>query len=88
MKTFQEYLDATLEALKKKIVYRGGKKIILKKTNKKGYKVVDGKEVKMSAKEKMNRKKAAKKAAMKRKSGSAKAAKKRAISMKKRKGMK
>ena len=88
MKTFQEYLDATLEALKKKKVVRGGKKMILKKTDKKGYKVVAGKEVKMSAKEKMNRKKAAKKAAMKRKSGSAKAAKKRAISMKKRKGMK
>jgi len=88
MKTFQEYLDATLEALKRKIVFRAGKKIILKKTDKKGYKVVDGKEVKMSAKEKMNRKKAAKKGAMKRKSGSAAAAKKRARSMKKRKGMK
>ena len=88
MQTFQEYIDATLEALKKKIVFRGGKRMVLKKTDKKGYKVVDGKEVKMSAKEKMNRKKAAKKAAMKRKSGSAKAAKKRAISMKKRKGMK
>ena len=87
MKTFQEYLDATLEALKKKIVFRGGKRMVLKKTDKKGYKVVGGKEVKMSAKEKMNRKKAAKKGAMKRKSGSAAAAKKRAKSMKKRKGM-
>ena len=88
MQTFQEYLDATLEALKKKIVVRGGKRMVLKKTDKKCYKVVGGKEIKMSAKEKMNRKKAAKKAAMKRKSGSAKAAKKRAKSMKKRKGMK
>jgi hypothetical protein len=87
MQTFQEYIDATLEALKKKIVFRGGKRMVLKKTDKKGYKVVDGKEVKMSAKEKMNRKKAAKKGAMKRKSGSAAAAKKRAKSMKKRKGM-
>jgi len=87
MQTFQEYIDATLEALKKKIVFRGGKKMVLKKTDKKGYKVVDGKEVKMSAKEKMNRKKAAKKGAMKRKSGAAAAAKKRAKSMKKRKGM-
>jgi hypothetical protein len=85
MKTFQEYLDATLEALKKKVVFRGGKRMVLKKTDKKGYKVVDGKEVKMSAKEKINRKKAAKKAAIKRKSGSAAAAKKRARSMKKRK---
>ena len=83
MQTFQEYIDATLEALKKKIVFRGGKRMVLKKTDKKGYKVVDGKEVKMSAKEKMNRKKAAKKGAMKRKSGSAAAAKKRAKSMKK-----
>jgi|TARA_B100002003_G_C13833187_1_gene409395 hypothetical protein len=87
MQTFQEYIDATLEALKKKIVFRGGKRMVLKKTDKKGYKVVDGKEVKMSAKEKMNRKKAAKKGAMKRKSGAAAAAKKRAKSMKKRKGM-
>ena len=87
MQTFQEYLDATLEALKKKIVFRGGKRMVLKKTDKKGYKVVGGKEIKMSAKEKMNRKKAAKKAAMKRKSGSAAAAKKRAKSMKKRKGI-
>ena len=87
MQTFQEYLDAKLEALKKKIVFRGGKRMVLKKTDKKGYKVVGGKEVKMSAKEKMNRKKAAKKGAMKRKSGSAAAAKKRAKSMKKRKGM-
>ena len=87
MQTFQEYIDATLEALKKKIVFRGGKRMVLKKTDKKGYKVVDGKEIKISAKEKMNRKKAAKKGAMKRKSGSAAAAKKRAKSMKKRKGM-
>ena len=85
MKTFQEYLDATLEALKRKIVFRAGKKIILKKTDKKGYKVVDGKEVKMSAQEKKNRKLAAKKAAKKRKAGSAKAVKKRMKSMKKRK---
>ena len=85
MKTFQEYLDATVEALKKKIVFRGGKRIVLKKTDKKGYKVVGGKEVKMSAKEKINRKKAAKKAAIKRKSGSKAAAKKRLKSMKKRK---
>jgi hypothetical protein len=87
MKTFQEYVDDTVEALKKKIVFRGGKRMVLKKTDKKGYKVVGGKEVKMSAKEKMNRKKAAKKGAMKRKSGFAAAAKKRAKSMKKRKGM-
>ena len=85
MKTFQEYLDATLEALKKKIVFRGGKKLVLKKTDKKGFKVVDGKEVKMSAQEKKNRKLAAKKAAKKRKAGSAKAVKKRMKSMKKRK---
>ena len=49
MKTFQEYLDAKLEALKKKIVFRGGKRMVLKKTDKKGYKVVGGKEIKMSA---------------------------------------
>ena len=85
MQTFQEYLDATLEALKKKIVFRGGKRIVLKKTDKKGFKVVDGKEVKMSPKEIKNRKLAAKKSAKKRKATSAKAVKKRMKSMKKRK---
>jgi hypothetical protein len=85
MQTFQEYLDAKLEALKKKIVFRGGKKLVLKKTDKKGFKVVDGKEVKMSPKEIKNRKLAAKKSAKKRKATSAKAVKKRMKSMKKRK---
>ena len=85
MKTFQEYLDATLEALKKKVVFRGGKKMVKKVSDKAGYKTVGGKEVKMSTKELMSRKKGAKKAAIKRKSGGAMAAKKRAISMKKRK---
>jgi len=85
MQTFQEYLDATLEALKKKIVFRAGKKLVLKKTDKKGFKVVDGKEVKMSPKEIKNRKLAAKKSAKKRKATSAKAVKKRMKSMKKRK---
>ena len=87
MKTFKELIHEFGEALKKTIVYRAGKKKILRKSTKVGYKNVGGKEVKMSAKEKMNRKKAAKKGAMKRKSGSAAAAKKRAKSMKKRKGM-
>jgi hypothetical protein len=85
MQTFQEYLDAKLEALKKKIVFRGGKKLVLKKTDKKGFKVVDGKEVKMSPKEIKNRKLAAKKSAKKRKATSAQAVKKRMKSMKKRK---
>lgn len=85
MQTFQEYLDAKLEALKKKIVFRGGKKLVLKKTDKKGFKVVDGKEVKMSPKEIKNRKLASKKSAKKRKATSAKAVKKRMKSMKKRK---
>ena len=85
MQTFQEYLDAKLEALKKKIVFRGGKKLVLKKTDKKGFKVVDGKEVKMSPREIKNRKLAAKKSAKKRKATSAKAVKKRMKSMKKRK---
>ena len=87
MKTFQEYLDATVEALKKKIVFRGGKRMAIKKSDKKGFKVKDGKEVKMSAKEVQGRKKGAKRGAMKRKSGAAAAAKKRAKSMSKRRGM-
>ena len=75
MKTFKDFISRWNEALTKKIVYRAGKKVIKKVTNKDGYKVVkvDGKEkeVKMDAKEKMKRKKGAKFAAKKRKSQSA-----------------
>jgi|TARA_Y100000590_G_C15067979_1_gene768915 hypothetical protein len=88
MKTFKELMDEFVEALKRKVVYRNGKRVVKKVTDKDGYKVVkvDGKEkeVKMSSKEKIARKKAAKIAARKRKSKSSQIAKKRARTMKKR----
>ena len=49
MKSFKDFI---VEALKKKVIVRGGKKKIVKKSDKEGYKTVDGKEVKMSSKEK------------------------------------
>ena len=88
MKTFKTLMDEIIsrwsEAVKTKMVVRGGKKMRKKVTDKAGYKIVGGKEVKMDAKEKLARKKAAKVAARKRKSKGASIAKKRAISMKKR----
>ena len=88
MKTFKGLMDEIysrwMEGIKTKMVVRGGKKMRKKVTDKKGFKMVGGKEVKMGAKEMMARKKAGKIAARKRKSKGAQIAKKRAISMKKR----
>ena len=88
MKTFKELTDELIsrwsEAVKRKVVFRGGKRQVKKVTDKAGFKMVGGKEVKMDAKEKMARKKAAKVSARKRKSKGAMIAKKRAKSMAKR----
>ena len=88
MKTFKELTDELIsrwsEAVKRKVVFRGGKRQVKKVTDKAGFKMVGGKEVKMDAKEKMKRKKGAKFAAKKRKSQSAKISKKRLRTMKKR----
>ena len=85
MKTFQELKDEMIEAIKKKIVFRAGKKVIKKVTDKKGFKMVGGKEVKMKAKEVIARKKAGKKRAIKMKSKKGILTKKRLKTMKKRK---
>lgn len=84
MISLTELFDRVDEALKRKKVVRGGKRKILKKTDKKGYKTVGGKEVRMTAREKINRARAQKKAARKRKPTQAKANRKRAISNRKR----
>ena len=87
MKTFRELTDELIsrwsEAVKKKVVFRGGKRMVKKVTDKAGFKMVGGKEVKMDAKEKMKRKKGAKIAARKSKSKKGIAAKKRLKSLKK-----
>jgi len=87
MKTFKELTDELIsrwsEAVKRKVVFRGGKRQVKKVTDKAGFKMVGGKEVKMDAKEKMKRKKGAKIAARKAKSKKGVAAKKRLKSLKK-----
>ena len=55
------------EAIKRKVVVRGGKKIRKKVTTKTGYRMSEVKQVRMSAAEKRKRAKGAKKAARKRK---------------------
>ena len=88
MKTFKGLMDEIysrwMEGIKTKMVVRGGKKMRKKVTDKKGYKMVGGKEVKMKSDEIRARAKAGKVAARKRKSKGAQIAKKRAMSMKKR----
>ena len=87
MKTFKELTDELIsrwsEAVKRKVVFRGGKRQVKKVTDKAGFKMVCGKEVKMDAKEKMKRKKGAKIAARKAKSKKGVAANKRLKSLKK-----
>ena len=84
MKTFKELMYEIGETVKKAFVIRKGKKIKKKISTKAGYKMQGGKEVKMSGKEKMKRKKGAKIAARKSKSKKVSAAKKRLKSTKKR----
>ena len=76
-------LDQLVEKAVRKKIVRNGKKQVVKRSDREGYKTVGGKEVKMSAKEKMNRQKAQKKAALKRKSKQQTSNRKRSKSMKK-----
>tara|TARA_B100000949_G_C14193215_1_gene412668 strand:+ start:62 stop:331 length:270 start_codon:yes stop_codon:yes gene_type:complete len=85
MKTFKELVGEIEEALKRVVMFKKGKKVIKKKSDKKGYKTVGGKEVKMSAKEKIARKKGLKKTMIKMKGKKAQIGRKRKIAMKKRK---
>ena len=79
--SLSDFID---ERLVKKKVVRDGKRKIIKRTDKVGFKSINGKkEVKMTAKEKITRQKAQKIAALKRKSKSQQASKKRKLSMKK-----
>jgi hypothetical protein len=84
MLTYSELIKSLEEALKRKVVYRDGKKVIQKKSDKEGYKTQDGKEVKMSAKERLTRSKTAKKAAKKKKGKQGAINRARAKTMKKR----
>jgi len=73
------------ERLKRKWVVRGGKKKRVKKSTKKGFKVVGGKETKMKGKEKRARRKAQRRASKLRRAKKSSANRKRARSMRKRK---
>lgn len=78
----EEFEDQELDEIAKKRVVRGGK-IIRKIPPKKGYKVVNGRYVKMSASEMRVRSKAAKRGARKSRSKKASTVRKRKKSMKK-----
>jgi len=79
------------EAIRRKIVIRGGKRIrkkVLSPAEKKaGYKVNNGKKVKMSAIERMKRKRAARKGARKSRSKRSISTRKRLRSMRRRTGL-
>ena len=75
------------EAIKRKVVVRGGKKIRKKVTTKSGYRMAGGKQVRMSASEKRKRAKGAKKAARKRRGRMAGILRKRKKSLRKRKSL-
>lgn len=80
----REIIREIIQEIKKKRVVRGGKRTI-KKQCRPGYKLVNGKCVKMSSKEKKTRSRSQRKASKKRKSKSSQIARKRKKSMKKRK---
>jgi hypothetical protein len=59
------------EKLVKKIIFRKGKRLVVRRTDKPGYKTVNGKEVRVGAQERLKKSKGAKRAAKKRKSKTA-----------------
>jgi len=61
-----KFMELEEKIVKMKVI-RDGKKKIIKKTDQVGYKMVNGKSVKMSAIEKLNRSKSQRKASIKRK---------------------
>ena len=78
-------LSELTEAVKKKVVYRNGKRLKKKVSTKDGYKMVGGKEVRMKQKEKKNRKISQRKGAKKRKASKSKANRKRKFTLRKKK---
>lgn len=76
--------DLLNEALKRKLIVRDGKRKYVKRSDKEGYTVKDGREVKMSQSERRKRKLSQRKGARKRKVKSKTASRKRKISMRKR----
>lgn len=78
--------EALTEKLVKKVIYRKGRRKKRKVTDRKGFKVVGGKETKMTQRERRNRKLSQRKGARKRKAGRSRALRQRKLTLKKRKG--
>lgn len=73
-----------LEMVSRNVVWRDGKRLIKKQTDRVGYKMQDGQEQKMTTREQIKRRKAARRAARKRKSKEQQANRKRERTMAKR----
>jgi hypothetical protein len=84
MENFIDFL--ILEGITRKKVIRKGKRIVKKISTKGGYKVINGKEVRIDNKERIMMKLRNKKSARKSKGKRAQSNRKRSISMNKRKG--
>ena len=78
-------LETINEVLKKKVIFRNGKRMVKKKSDRDGFKTVNGKEVRMSATEKRKRSKSQKIGARKRKATNSISSKKRELTNNKRK---
>ena len=84
---FNEYMNEQgLNELEKKVVFRKGVRKVVKK-GRPGFKIVDGKEVKMSSEEMRKRKLGAKKTAIKNRSKKSQITRNRSKSMARRKSM-
>lgn len=86
-KIIEELDPELLEAIKRKRVIRGGKKVTKRVTDREGYKMIDGKEVRMSAQERRKRKKGARRSSKKRIVKKNQISRKRNKSLKRRKSM-
>ena len=73
-----------LEMVTRKVVWRAGKRMVKKVTEREGYKIQDGQEVKMTVREMIKRRKATKRSARKRKSKEQQITRKRERTMMKR----
>jgi len=80
--TFEEF-DGLVETVIRKRVVRNGKVVVIKKTNKPGFKIHKGKEVRMAARERLKRRKSQISGARKRKPTMTRANQRRQRSLKK-----
>lgn len=84
---WDEETDKVSEAAVRVRIIRRGKAVTKKRSNKSGYKMMGGREVKMSARERISRKRAQRRGAKKRKAHMSQIQRKRKISFKRRSSM-